>query len=354
MAIQTMEALVLTAPGVVENRRVAVPRRPERDEVLLRVTRAGICGSELEAVHTKSARRVPPLIMGHEFAGRIETLGPEAAAAGWKVGDRVAPNPLIACGRCGACARGMSNACPNRTLDGLHHDGGHAEWALARAQQLHRLPDSLSDDAAASAEPLAVAIHAIRQLGAMAVLPRAVSVFGAGTIGLFALQAARMAGATNVVVLDVDPARLEVARRLGATHTLDPRTADGNVEGLWRLAQQLTGDGFDAAIDAVGRGDVRAAALRTVRPGGAVVWVGQAEEEVTVNGGDLVRSERKIFGTYAYTGEDFSAALALLASGRVDAITWSQTFPLSDAAGVFWRMLEHKEPCIKALLDPEK
>ncbi|MGH2371139.1 MAG: zinc-dependent alcohol dehydrogenase, partial [Chloroflexota bacterium] len=224
MTVATMEALVLTAPGEVANRRVPAPPGPEGDEVLIRVTRAGICGSELEAVATRSPRRVPPLIMGHEFAGRLEVVGPHAATAGWKVGERVVPNPLAPCLRCRTCARGLTNACPNRTLLGLHRDGGHAEWVLCSARQLRRIPEGLDDDGAATAEPLAVAVHGVRLLGGAAVLPRAVAVLGAGTIGLLALQAAKLAGATTTLILDVDTARLEVAKRLGATITLDPRT----------------------------------------------------------------------------------------------------------------------------------
>ncbi|HET7769280.1 MAG TPA: alcohol dehydrogenase catalytic domain-containing protein, partial [Chloroflexota bacterium] len=328
------------------------PHAPESDQVLLEVTRAGVCGSELEAIHTKSPRRVPPLIMGHEFAGRIAALGPDAEAAGWKVGERVVPNPLVPCARCRACARGLTNACPNRTLDGLHHHGGHAEWAIVRAAQLHRLPDLLTDEAAAAAEPLAVSIHAVRLLRELALLPEAVVIFGAGTIGLLVLQVARLAGAAHAVVLDVDPKRLEVAKRLGATHTLDPRTEAGGEEAVVRLGLELTGFGFDAALDCVGRSDVRGAALRAVSPGGTVVWIGQAEEIVTVNGGELLRNERRIQGSYGYTPEDFSKAVAALAAGRIDTTSWSQTYPLSTSADLIGRLLDHKEPCIKALLDP--
>ena len=347
-----MHALLLTAPGEVQNQTVPTPPAPIGDQVLLRVTRAGVCGSELEAIHTKSPRRVPPLIMGHEFAGRIEALGPDASAAGWQVGQRVVPNPLVACGQCRACARGLPNACPNRKLDGLHHNGGHAEWAIVHAGQLHRLPDRLSDEAAAAAEPLAVAIHAYRLLQGVAVLPEAVLIFGAGTIGLLVLQVARLAGAAQAVVLDVDPHRLDVARRLGATHVIDPRTGEGQADKLVALGESLTGFGFDAALDCVGRSDVRAAALKAVCPGGVVVWIGQAEEEVTVNGGDLLRAERRIQGSYGYTPEDFSKAVAALADGRIDTTSWSQTYPLSTSAALIGRLLEHKEPCIKALLDP--
>src|SRR5438093_2695928 len=265
VATKTMQAVVLTAPGVVEQQRVPVPAQPQGDQVLLRVTRAGICGSELEAVATKSPRRVPPLIMGHEFAGRIEALGPEAAAAGWTAGERVVPNPLMPCLRCRTCARGLTNACPNRTLLGMHVPGGHAEWALCRARQLHRLPASVTDETAATAEPLAVAVHGVRLLGDAAVLPRAIAVFGAGTIGLLALQAARLAGATTTIVLDVDESRLDTARQLGATVTLDPRSAAGSAESLVAKVKDLTeGDGLDGALDCVGRGDTRMTALRLV------------------------------------------------------------------------------------------
>jgi 2-desacetyl-2-hydroxyethyl bacteriochlorophyllide A dehydrogenase len=347
-----MQALVLTAPGEVHNRRVPVPDAPQGDDVLIRVTRAGICGSELEAVATKSPRRVPPLIMGHEFSGRLEAVGPEAAAAGWRVGERVVPNPLVPCMRCRTCARGMTNACPNRTLLGLHRDGGHAEWVVCSARQLRRIPDGLDDEGAAIGEPLAVAVHGVRLLGGAAVLPRAVVIFGAGTIGLCALQAARLAGATTTLVLDVDVERLEIARRLGATVTLDPRTAEGSGEGLLRVAHDLTDDGFDGAIDAVGRGDTRSAALRVVRPGGTVVWIGLAQNEVPVTGMDLAMGEKRIQGAYAYTDEDFDSALGLLAAGRVELASWSKVFPLSMGENVFNALLRHEEPVVKALLDP--
>ncbi|HEX2037383.1 MAG TPA: alcohol dehydrogenase catalytic domain-containing protein [Chloroflexota bacterium] len=353
MTTATMEALVLTAPGEVTNRRVPAPAAPEGNNVLIRVTRAGICGSELEAVATKSPRRVPPLIMGHEFAGRLEAVGPQAATAGWKVGDRVVPNPLVPCLRCRTCARGLTNACPNRTLLGLHRDGGHAERVVCSARQLRRIPPELGDDQAATAEPLAVAIHAVRLLGQTAALPRAVAVFGTGTIGLMALQAAQLAGATATVVLDVDPARLEVARQLGATVALDPRTPEGSGEGLLRLALDLSdGEGLDGAIDAVGVAQTRTEALRLVRPGGTAVWVGSAQNEVPVAGMDVLLGEKRIQGAYAYTEDDFDTALSQLAAGRIETASWSKVFPLSRGAALFGHLLRHEEPTIKALLDP--
>jgi threonine dehydrogenase-like Zn-dependent dehydrogenase len=204
---------------------------------------------------------------------------------------------------------------------------------------LRRIPAALDDDGAATAEPLAVAVHGVRLLGT--------------AIGLLALQAARLTGATTTLVLDVDPARLEVARRLGATLALDPRAEQGSGDGLARTARELTGgDDFDAAVDAVGRGDTRAAALRVVRPGGTVVWVGLAQDEVPVRGQELVLSEKRIQGAYGYTDDDFSTAISLLAAGRIETASWSRVYPLREGAALIGRLLAHQEPCIKALLDP--
>lgn len=349
----SMQALVLTAPGVVTNQQVPRPHAPHDGEVLVRVTRAGVCGSELEGIATKSPRRVPPLIMGHEFTGIIEQVGATGAQFGWKVGDRVVPNPLVPCYACPTCDRGLTNACPNRHMLGLHVAGGHAEYALIPYRQLHRVPDNVSDDQAAAAEPLAVAVHGVRLLHEIAVLPQAIAIFGAGTIGLLALQCAQMAGAAQTLVFDVDRSRLEIASRLGATRVLDPRSSEGNGEGLERVIKEMTGGvGFDGSIDCVGRNDTRAAALHLVRPGGTVVWVGSAQDEVTVKGMEMFLGERRIQGAYAYTPSDFATAVSMLGSGRVDVTTWSHTYPLTTSAGLISRLLDHQEACIKALLDP--
>jgi len=353
LAMSTMQAVMLTAPGVVEQVTVPVPGAPLGDEVLIRVTRAGICGSELEGVVTKSPRRKPPLIMGHEFAGVIEAIGPDVDTARWRVGDRVVPNPLMPCGQCRTCQRGRTNACPNRILLGLHRDGGHAELAKCSVRHLHRTPSGISDDDAATAEPLAVAVHGVRLLGEAGVLPRSIVIFGAGTIGLLALQSARLAGATTTVVIDRDPHRLEVASRLGATRVIDARTDDGSTDALGRLALEMTdGEGFDGALDCVGVGATRAGAVRMVAPGGTAVWIGSAADEIPVRGMELVLNEKRVQGAYSYTDHDFSAALGLLAAGRVELTSWSKVYALGEGASLFTRLLTHTEPCIKALLDP--
>lgn len=350
----TMRAVMLTAFGVVEQMVVPEPAPLVGDEVLIRVTRAGICGSELEGVANKSPRRKPPLVMGHEFAGVIEALGPDVDHGRWHVGDRVVPNPLMPCGQCRICQRGRTNACPDRILLGLHRDGGHAELVSCSVRYLHHTPVGISDDDAATAEPLAVAIHGVRLLGEAAVLPRSIAIFGAGTIGLLALQATRLAGATTTVVIDRDPNRLAVAARLGATRTVNASGDDGTTDALGRIALDMTdGDGFDGTLDCVGVGATRAGAVRMVAPGGTAVWIGSAADEVAVRGFELVHNEKRVQGAYSYTDHDFVAALGLLAAGRIELTTWSKVYPLAEGASLFTRLLTHGEPCIKALLDPQ-
>ena len=349
----TMRAVMLTDFGVVEQVVLPEPEPLVGDEVLVRVTRAGICGSELEGVAHKSPRRRPPLVMGHEFAGVIEALGPDVDHNRWHVGDRVVPNPLMACGTCRICQRGRTNACPNRVLLGLHRHGGHAELMSCSVRYLHHTPAAISDDDAATAEPLAVAIHGVRLLGEAGVLPRSIAIFGAGTIGLLALQASRLAGATTTVVIDRDPHRLEVAKRLGATAVVNTGADDGTTDALGRLSLDLTdGEGFDGALDCVGVGATRAGAVRMVAPGGTAVWIGSAADEVPLRGLELVHHEKRVQGAYSYTDHDFVAALGLLAAGRLELASWSKVYPLAEGASLFTRLLTHEEPCIKALLDP--
>ncbi len=143
-----------------------------------------------------------------------------------------------------------------------------------------------------------------------------------------------------------------MAKRLGATLTLDPRTKEGAGDALLGTARDLTdGDGLDGALDCVGRGDTRGAALRLVRPGGTVVWVGKAQDEVTVGGEEVVNNEKRIQGTYAYRAEDFGTAVNLLIAGKVDVSSWSRTFPMSQGADLFRKLLPHEEHTTKVLLD---
>ena len=344
----TMDALVWTAPRCMEMQRVPVPR-PGAGDVLLEVGAVGICGSELSGYLGQNSLRVPPLIMGHEFSGRIVQMGEgvPASAHSLSLGQRVAVNPIIGCGDCPMCEAGMPNLCQRRRIIGAHCAGGFAQYVVVPAGQCSPLPDDLRDEAAALAEPLACAVRAVRhaqwqQEGALLIL-------GAGTIGLFCLAVARAEGTGAIVISDMLDARLGVARAWGATYAVNGRDADVNAQ--LRAAMPR---GAACVIDAVGSDATRALALQLVRPGGRVVYIGLHDESSLLAANYLVRQEITIQGSFAYTPADFTQALDLLERGVVTpGPAWIEERPLAEGGAAFAGLLDGTIATPKIILRPQ-
>jgi len=312
-----MRAAVLHAPGDVRIEERERPR-PGPREVLVEVTAVGVCGSD---VHYYEHGRIgpyvveAPLVLGHESAGRVVELG--EGATRHAVGDRVALEPGVPCGRCRECRAGRYNLCADvRFFATPPVDGAFAEFVAIHEDFAFALPDGLSDEAGALMEPLSVGLWACRKAG---VSPGdRVLVTGAGPIGLLAMQCALASGATEVTVSDVNPHRLEIARRTGATRTV---TAGGD------LGQA------DALIECSGHPQAIGAGIRALRPAGTAVLVGMGpEEEGTLPLSVIQGRELWVTGTFRYAGT-YPAAIALAASGRIDvgAIV-SGRFGLDEAA----------------------
>jgi threonine dehydrogenase-like Zn-dependent dehydrogenase len=313
-----VKALVFTAPGTVELLDVPEPD-PAPGEVVVEVRAAGICGSELHGARRPGFRQ-PPLIMGHEFAG----------IAG---GEAVVVNPILSCGRCPECRRGLRHVCREREIIGVHRAGGFAERVAVPASALRPLPPGLPWEAAALIEPAANAVHAWNlALGAVGVECRRVAVIGCGAIGLLCAATALSSGAGQVEVTDLSPARLAAAQRLGA------EVADPGLSGE-----------YDVVIDAVGSAVTRAASVAHQRPGGVAVWLGLAEEEAGFDANALIRSEKRVLGSFAYRDEEFAQAMARI--GDWD-LTWAAGYPLAAAAGIFTDLMNGGLHPLKALLLP--
>jgi threonine dehydrogenase-like Zn-dependent dehydrogenase len=320
-----VKALVFTAPGTVELLDVPEPD-PAPGEVMVEVRAAGICGSELHGARRPGFRQ-PPLIMGHEFAG---------IGAG---GEPVVVNPILSCGRCPECRRGLRHVCRERQIIGVHRAGGFAERVAVPASALRPLPAGLPWEAAALIEPAANAVHAWNQaLGAVggkgavgAEGPR-VAVIGCGAIGLLCAATALSGGAARVEVTDLSPARLAAAQRLGAE----------------AAGPGLSGE-YDVVIDAVGSAATRAASVAHQRPGGVAVWLGLAGEEAGFDGNELIRSEKRVLGSFAYRDEEFAQAMARI--GDWD-LNWAAAYPLAAAAEVFTGLMNGGLDPLKALLRP--
>jgi L-iditol 2-dehydrogenase len=339
-----MKALVYPSWDTLELQDVPEPV-PRPGEVVVRVAAAGICGSELEGFATRSPRRTPPLIMGHEFCGEVALLG--EGVAGYRRGERVVVNSVISCGRCEECRDGQTHLCREREVFGMKRPGGFAELCAVPAATLLPLPEKVSPLQGALVEPLANGVHALSLVSQR--LPETVLVIGAGTIGLMTLQVAKTLGAFRLLCADTNERRLEVAHRLGAEPVINPRKED-----LVGAVREFTrGRGADLVVDAVGAAETRSAALAASRPGGEVVWLGLHDDPTGLSGFDVVLGERKITGSYAVTPRDLRVAIGLFAHGKIEIAPWVRPFPLSEGARVFRELVTAPPPdYIKALLLP--
>jgi L-iditol 2-dehydrogenase len=325
--------------------------RPEiaPDEVLVRVEACGICGSDVHGLDGSTGRRQPPLIMGHEAAGVIAETGP--AVAGWAVGERVTFDSTIYRLDDWYTRRGLYNLSDGRTVLGVspgeyRRHGAFAEYVAVPQHVLHRVPAGVSLEQAAMVEPVAVAAHAV-SLTPITVGDTA-AVIGAGMIGLCLVQVLRAAGCGRIFAVDLEPERLELARKLGADVALDPRKADVVEE----VARATEGRGADAAFEAVGITATVKTAIAAVRRGGTVTLVGNLSPAVEVPLQAVVTRQLRLQGSCAIAGE-YPAALAMIERGAVDVdVMRSAVAPLSEGASWFDRLYRKERGLLKVILKP--
>ncbi len=303
---QQNAAAVLYRPGDVRIEPRPLPALGPRD-VLVEVRSVGVCGSD---IHYYEHGRIgsfiveQPLVLGHEASGVVVGRGREARRH--VTGQRVALEPGVPCGRCDQCRHGRYNLCADvRFFATPPIDGAFARYVAIHEDYAFALPDELSDDAGALIEPLSVGVWACRK-GAVTVGSR-VLVAGAGPVGNLAMQVARAAGATAVVVADLNAQRLSRARELGATAVIDTRER--------RLGD--AGTDFDVVLECTGNEAVTREAILAVRPAGRVVLVGMGPKEDAALPVTAIQSrEIELTGTFRYANT-YPAAIALAASGRV-------------------------------------
>lgn len=310
-----MKALVYTGTGASEIRDEPEPEAGEGTSVVA-VSHCGICGSDMHAWHGQDPRRVPPLVLGHEAAGVV--------VAGPQKGARVAINPLMTCGRCPACTSGRVHICPSRELIGMRVPGAFAERVAVRAANLTVLPESLSFEAAALAEPLAVAVHSVRLGLASTGRPAAgltAHVIGGGAIGLLSALVLGEQGVGRVRIAEMNAPRLATLRAVFGDAAIDP----------W----QVEPDPADIVVDAVGSGPTRRVASALAMPGGAIVHVGLQDSAEGLDIRRLTLQEIAFLGVYCYTPSDFAEALRLLSEGRITGEAWTETRPLDAGATAF-------------------
>jgi 2-desacetyl-2-hydroxyethyl bacteriochlorophyllide A dehydrogenase len=317
-----VKTLVIEQPGRIAYGEKPRPA-PASGEVLLRMKRLGFCGTDLSTFRGINPLVAYPRIPGHEISGVIVELA-DGVPDNLKIGQEVTVMPYTACGKCTSCRAGRPNACRyNQTL-GVQQDGAFAEYLAVSWTKI--VTASLGSRELALVEPLAVGFHAAAR-GRIARADNVV-VFGCGMIGLGAIAAAGLHRGATVIAVDIEDAKLALARRAGATHVINSRT-----EPLHdRLLALTHGDGPDVAVEAVGAAATFQAAVAEVCFAGRVVYIGYAKEPIAYETKYFVMKELDILGSRNSTAEDFRAVIAMLESGRYPAAeTITHTVPFSEA-----------------------
>lgn len=342
-----MKAAVLRRPLHIAVEELPLPAL-HVDDVLVRVKSVGICGSDFHYWKTGMIGDFvirEPLILGHEVSGEIADLG--HAVSNFVRGDRVVLEPGVPCRRCRFCREGRYNLCPQkRFMSDPPTNGAFAEYVAWPSDFVYRLPQSLSFDEGALVEPLAVGVYAVSR--ARIRCGDIVAILGAGPVGLLTLVAAKSAGAGEIFVTDVDGWRLEKARELGATATIDARG-----DPIAEIQELTQGNYVDVAIETSGSTDATVQAVKATRRGGTIVLVGLYEKrQFTYPLLDVVMKELDVKGSIDYVNS-FPASLKLMASKTFEAKSLiTHHMRIDDVEKGFRIMAEDSRHRLKIMIHP--
>ncbi|MGB7189758.1 MAG: galactitol-1-phosphate 5-dehydrogenase [Acidobacteriaceae bacterium] len=343
-----MQALVLEQPQTLHLRDLPQPEVGPHD-ILVEVKACGICGSDVHGYDGSSGRRIPPIIMGHEASGTVAGTGSEVQR--FQLGNRVTFDSTISCGNCRFCLAGQINLCEDRQVLGVscneyRRHGAFAEFVVVPERIVYALPEKFPFENAALIEAVSIAVHAAK----ISTIVRGSSavVVGAGMIGLLAIQALRYFGCSKIFAVDIDPNRLELARRLGA---------DGIVQGncpelVGELRRLSGGYGFDMAVEAVGAQASILTAIESVRRGGTVTLIGNLAPKVEIPLQVVVTRQLRLLGSCASAGE-YPECIALMSNGTIQVAPLISTVaPLSEGAEWFNRLYAKEPGLMKVILRP--
>jgi len=324
---------------------------PTRGEVLVRFLQGGICGSDLAAYQGVSPLVVYPRVIGHEMVGEVVQCGSGDDSL---LGARVVIEPLLPCGSCIACRKGRYNTCVHLQVMGVHVDGGFQDYFAVPTLNLYRVPEEMDPDTAVLVEPLTIACQAVFRAGVSAA--DQVIIFGAGTIGLLALQVVTSYLGAAALVVDVLPERLRLAEKLGAAATINVAgwTGPGTAPVLLEAVKEWTkGDLATVAIEATGHPASTAAAIDCLGHAGRLSLVGWNKGPITVDTVQLMRKELDVFGS-RNSCRMFPRAISILAGGHIATRTMiTHRFPLRRAAEALELMHSQPGVALKVVLYAE-
>ena len=346
MRKETMLQQVMTAPGVIEFREIPVPQ-PEKGQVLVKIHRIGVCGSDIHVYHGKHPFTSYPVTQGHEVSGSIEALG--EGITGLSVGQKVTIEPQVTCGHCHPCTHGKYNLCEELKVMGFQTTGTASEYFAVDASKVTPLPDSMTFDEGAMIEPLAVAVHAVRRAGDIS--GQDICVLGAGPIGILTAQTAKALGARRVMITDVSNTRLQKALECGVDRAVNTKEED--------FAAAFVGffgpDKADVIYDCAGNDITMGQAIANARKGSTIilvaVYAGMAHVDLAV----LNDHELDLNTTMMYRHEDYVTAIELVEQKKIALVPlMSSHFAFRDYLQAYQYIDENRESTMKVLIDVDR
>lgn len=334
---------VMVAPGVIEFRDVAIPEISE-NQVLVKMMRLGICGSDIHVYHGKHPYTKYPVTQGHEVSGMIAKVG--TAVKGLSVGQKVVIEPQVFCGKCYPCTHGKYNLCEELKVMGFQTTGAASEYFAVDASKVDVIPDNMSFDEGAMIEPLAVTVHAAKRYENLA--GANVCILGCGPIGILLAQTCKALGAAKVMITDVSDYRLSLAKKLGADYTFNTK----NISFEQAMLDTFGPDKADVIYDCAGNDITMDQAIQNCRKGGRIVLVAVFAARANVDLAKLNDSEITLDTSMMYRHEDYVDALRIVSEGKVQLEPlMSKHFPFKDFMAAYEYIDANRESTMKVIVD---
>ena len=340
---RSMIQQVMTEPGEISFRNIEIPE-PGPDQVLIRVKKIGICGSDIHVYHGSHPYTSYPVTQGHEIAGQIVALGNEVK--NFKIGQKVTLEPQIRCGECWPCRHGKYNCCEKLKVMGFQATGAASEYFAAPSLNVTALPDELTYSEGAMIEPLAVTVHAAKKYadikGAKAV------VLGCGPIGILLIQSLKAMGVAEVFATDISDTRLELAKEMGADHVVNTLRKNYAEE----LAAAFGPDKADVIFECAGTDITMDQAIQNARKGSVIILVAVFGKKANVDLAKLNDSELDLNTSMMYRHEDFVDAIRFVKEGKVKLEPLqSAKFAFEDYKKAYEYIDNNSETTMKVIVD---
>jgi L-iditol 2-dehydrogenase len=339
-----MRQAIMNRPGQITIREVPDPVVAD-GEVLVRIHRIGVCGSDIHVWHGKHPYTAYPVVQGHEVSGEIVSLGVGVTQVA--PGDRVTIRPQVTCGACRPCREGRYHICDHLKVMGFQTTGLASDLVAVPATNVVRLPVNLPHDSGALVEPLAVACHALGRSG-LSIRGRKILVLGGGPIGNLVAQAAEAMHAAMVLLTDISDYRLDIARSCGLSHVCNPL-----LEDLAERVEALFGpDGTDLILECVGVNATMDQAIRLAGKGTDIIVVGVFGDKAVLDLGWVQDRELRLIGTLMYREEDYQQAIDLLCQGMVNLKPLvTHRFPLENYEQAYAFIDQARDNVMKVMID---